>query len=266
MVAKRQNEKQGLIIVTFGIAAMAETSAIITGGIAGNMLNKKDILPIFVKDFISATNGQTDSEVGSYIRLLMKQWDCGGIDLDIQKLKRVAYSSEENWEFLKTKFKEVDGVLKNERMEKIRAIWENDFHYKPKRIRQAKLSNKIAEIDEAFKQRRQAFAETLKPYIDNPYSREMILEFYEYWTEPNKSRTQFKQETMKTWDLNLRLKKWSKNNFNGNGNTKSANTRGAANGYLGNKSSLVELASRSAEFLENRSAQLGTGSDQSQLL
>jgi hypothetical protein len=69
--------------------------------------------------------------------------------------------------------------------------------------------------------RKLKFANTLKPFIDN-YSKELIREFYNYWTEPNKSNTKFKQELERTWSLERRLETWAKNdtNFNNNNNTK----------------------------------------------
>ena len=40
--------------------------------------------------------------------------------------------------------------------------------------------------------------------------------FLSYWTEPNKSKTYMRWELEKTWDLNLRLKRWQNNNKNWN--------------------------------------------------
>jgi hypothetical protein len=79
----------------------------------------------------------------------------------------------------------------------------------------------INNIDE----RKLKFAHTLKPFVDF-YGRELIKEFYDYWTEPNKSNTKFKQELLKTWSLERRLKTWSNNaiNFNKNKNGKSSIT------------------------------------------
>ena len=45
------------------------------------------------------------------------------------------------------------------------------------------------------------------------YAKETLREFYEYWIEPNKSKTRMRFEMEKTWDLNLRLKKWASNDF-----------------------------------------------------
>lgn len=61
--------------------------------------------------------------------------------------------------------------------------------------------------------RKLKFAQSLKPFVD-VYSKELIREFYDYWVEPNKSNSKFRQELQKTWDTERRLKTWNKNNFN----------------------------------------------------
>lgn len=61
--------------------------------------------------------------------------------------------------------------------------------------------------------RKLKFASTLKPFTEK-YGREMIKDFYEYWTEPNKSNTKFRQESEKNWSVERRLSTWSKNNIN----------------------------------------------------
>jgi hypothetical protein len=68
--------------------------------------------------------------------------------------------------------------------------------------------------------RKLKFAHTLKPFLDI-YSKETIREFYDYWTEPNKSNTKFRQELQKTWSVNRRLETWNNNNFNKQQNGKS---------------------------------------------
>ena len=71
--------------------------------------------------------------------------------------------------------------------------------------------------------RKLKFASTLKPFVEI-YGKQMLNEFYAYWTEPNKSNTKFKQELEKTWSLDRRLETWAKNDRNfkksGNGTTK----------------------------------------------
>jgi Family of unknown function (DUF6291) len=71
---------------------------------------------------------------------------------------------------------------------------------------------KVKEINNNIDIRKLKFADTLKPFLDK-YGKEMIRKFYDYWTEPNKSNTKFKQELQKTWDVKRRLDSWSSNNF-----------------------------------------------------
>jgi hypothetical protein len=64
---------------------------------------------------------------------------------------------------------------------------------------------------ESIEDRKLKFAETLKPFIEK-YGREFLIEFYNYWTEPNKSGKKFRQEDQNFWDLSKRLFTWEKNN------------------------------------------------------
>jgi hypothetical protein len=67
---------------------------------------------------------------------------------------------------------------------------------------------KLKEIEN----RKLAFSSTLKPFLDK-YGKEMLNDFYKYWTEPNKSNTKFRMELEKTWSLERRLEVWAKNDF-----------------------------------------------------
>jgi len=62
--------------------------------------------------------------------------------------------------------------------------------------------------------RDKAFYNQVAEFKDK-YPKETLREFYEYWIEPNKSKTKMRFELQKTWDLNLRLKKWASNSFGG---------------------------------------------------
>jgi hypothetical protein len=63
-----------------------------------------------------------------------------------------------------------------------------------------------------IEERKLKFASTLKPFLDL-YGKEMLNDFYLYWTQPTKSNTKFKQELEKTWGLEHRLSTWNKNDF-----------------------------------------------------
>lgn len=77
------------------------------------------------------------------------------------------------------------------------------------------LTNKISK-------RKEVFANTLKPFIDT-YGKDMLNDFYKYWTEPNKSGTKFRQELEKTWSLERRLEMWSRNSKNSFSNNSKPN-------------------------------------------
>ncbi len=67
-------------------------------------------------------------------------------------------------------------------------------------VRKLKFSNSLKEFN-------------LKLPIENKIPEKIITDFYSYWTEPNKSKTKFRQELQKTWDLSRRLKTWVENDF-----------------------------------------------------
>jgi len=72
-----------------------------------------------------------------------------------------------------------------------------------------------------IEERKLKFASTLEIHLQ-VYGRDMLNDFYKYWTEPNKSNTKFRQELEKTWSLDRRLETWAKNNnkFKTNGESK----------------------------------------------
>ena len=45
------------------------------------------------------------------------------------------------------------------------------------------------------------------------YNNDLLRAFFEYWKEPNRSKTKMRFELEKTWEIGLRLKKWDSNNF-----------------------------------------------------
>lgn len=58
------------------------------------------------------------------------------------------------------------------------------------------------------------FKDELSQFADR-YSKDMLNDFFEYWTEPNKSHTKMLFETKQTWDTSRRLSRWERNNRKG---------------------------------------------------
>lgn len=83
----------------------------------------------------------------------------------------------------------------------------------PKGVKK-EVAASAATPEEELKKRADKFYNTLVPYVET-YGREMIRQFYDYWTEPNKSKTRMRYELERTWDTKRRLNTWaSRENIN----------------------------------------------------
>lgn len=77
-------------------------------------------------------------------------------------------------------------------------------------IREDKIKeDKKKESKPSLETRSLAFKSELVPFKQN-YSIDMLKSFYDYWTEPNHSKTKMRYEMEKTFDVYRRLKTWSK--------------------------------------------------------
>lgn len=82
--------------------------------------------------------------------------------------------------------------------------------------------------EQEMKSREREFYNVLVPFV-NTYGREMIREFFDYWSEPNKSHSKMRFEQERTWDLTRRLQTWEKRSRNGFGKYNSGTDKSAAN-------------------------------------
>ena len=66
--------------------------------------------------------------------------------------------------------------------------------------------------------RKEDFYNSLVGYVSK-YGRETVREFFDYWSETNKSKTKMRWELQKTWETGKRLATWASKNdkFNSNG-------------------------------------------------
>lgn len=70
-----------------------------------------------------------------------------------------------------------------------------------------KESEKVA-AEAATSARKEKFYASLVPFVDK-YGKDMIREFFDYWSEMNRSKTKMRFEQQATWELALRLKTWA---------------------------------------------------------
>jgi uncharacterized protein YdaU (DUF1376 family) len=78
-------------------------------------------IPFFGRDFYASTAMWTAEEVGHYIRLLVIQWDSGGLPSELERLELVSPGVSRVWPLLSLKFPAGDdGLRRNLRMEEHR--------------------------------------------------------------------------------------------------------------------------------------------------
>lgn len=82
--------------------------------------------------------------------------------------------------------------------------------------------------EQEMKSREREFYNVLVPFV-NTYGREMIREFFDYWSEPNKSHSKMRFEQERTWDLTRRLQTWEKRSRNGFSKYNSGTDKSEAN-------------------------------------
>jgi hypothetical protein len=63
-------------------------------------------------------------------------------------------------------------------------------------------------IKDRIEIRSEDFKNSIKPFIEK-YSVEMCKAFFEYWSEPNPSKTKMRFELQKTWEISRRLNTWA---------------------------------------------------------
>ena len=74
--------------------------------------------------------------------------------------------------------------------------------------KEKEVAASAATPEDELKKRADVLYKTLVPYI-SMYGKDMIRQFYDYWTEPNKSRTKMRYELERTWDTKRRLNTWA---------------------------------------------------------
>lgn len=101
-----------------------------------------------------------------------------------------------------------DNVLSPQTEEKAQA--ENNLEIPPTQLEKKQSTQKKSqeEIKQATEKRAKDFYNSLIPFVAT-YGKEMVREFYDYWSEPNKSQSRLRFEQERTWDLNRRLARWS---------------------------------------------------------
>lgn len=76
----------------------------------------------------------------------------------------------------------------------------------------SKESKPKKDVSLSLSDRKEAFKKELEQYRDK-YESDMLNDFFQHWTQPNKSKTKMKFEGEKYWDLKARLDAWKNRKF-----------------------------------------------------
>lgn len=183
-----------------------------------NKLAKDPAFLFYPGDWLGGTMTFSRSHKGAYMDLLMCQYNNGHMALeDIQEV--LGSDFEKMWETkLKNKFiQDPSGLFFNEKLEN-EIIKRKNYTQSRKNNLSHKKEDKAHHMDEhmenenvienKIEDRKILFKASLN-FFETLYPEKMIIDFYDYWTEPNKSGTKFRQELEKTWDIARRLRTWS---------------------------------------------------------
>ena len=179
----------------------------------------------YPNDYIGGTMGMTFEEKGAYMELLMMQFNRGHMTTHM-----IGQTVGQIWENIQNKFSQDEkGLWYNKRLEeeqmKRKAYSDsrrNNIEGKNQHTKKVghMTPHMVNEnIDVLLKNKCEKFKKELIPFKDK-YSIEILKEFYDYWSEPNKSKTKIKYELQQTWDLPRRLGRWASkdNSFNSKSN------------------------------------------------
>lgn len=151
-------------------------------------------------------------------------------ELETQK-KQLGNSEETPWK------QQGNKINKDNKEKELEESKENSTNVEEKKAEQAK---KLAAAKAATLKRRDSFYQSLIPYVER-YGKDMIRDFYDCWSEMNKSETKMRFEQQATWEVSKRLATWSKREkFNG----KPSNSIQAAGTYSGRRPPQDKAASR----------------------
>lgn len=151
----------------------------------------------------------------------------------IKSFSLFQYDSESFWSDEVIEQIEKRQKLKNKRKEAANKRWVSEKNIiVPEKEKEVESSPIVKPTrvnkEEEMKSREREFYNMLVPFVKT-YGREMIREFFDYWSEPNKSHSKMRFEQERTWDLTRRLQTWEKRSRNGFSKYNSGTYKSAAN-------------------------------------
>ena len=150
-----------------------------------------------------------------------------GLQCDANKLKQVIedfdlFVVEDNCFYSRRLYEHIEEInsKSNKAKENANKRWNNANAMQPHSDSNASISISKVKVkkSKSIENRIEDFKKSIHSIKD--ISDEDKNDFFLYWTERNKSGSKFRAELQKTFDINLRLKRWAANGFNKNTKSK----------------------------------------------
>lgn len=136
--------------------------------------------------------------------------DGKGIKDDDASLMKLLNCSSEDLAVIKLRFKSEGGYLFNKKLSEMMV---ETVSKKKEPTNIFNMPDGLS-FDQQIKFKKNKFVEDLSKFMsdhkEKAYSRDMLNDFYLYWTAPTHDKKKIKMELEKTWDLEARLNNWSK--------------------------------------------------------
>jgi hypothetical protein len=155
---------------------------------------------------LSMETGINESKIERILTYLEKTEQ----QIEQQKMSTNRLISIRNWDEYQMTEQQSEQRPNNDRTTSEQQVNNNRTH-----LKNVKKENNVKnekEKDILIEKIKEDFYQSLTPFVEQ-YGSNTVREFYDYWSEPNKSNTKIKYQLEKTWDANLRLKRWVKNDF-----------------------------------------------------
>lgn len=151
------------------------------------------------RKIISSDTGINESKIERILNFFEKNEH----QIEQQKTNRNRLITVLTWEQYQQREQQNEQPVNNKRTTNEQPV---NTYKNVKNDKNAKNVNKEEYIGKIQKQ----FYQSLTPFIDNFDAKE-LRKFYDYWSEPNKSKTKIKWQLERTWDTKKRLDRWMNN-------------------------------------------------------
>jgi hypothetical protein len=163
----------------------------------------------FYRSYWDVANELNDKDRLAFYDALMKR-QFTGIETDLEGMSKFAYLSQKHSIDRQVKGYEdkTKKTLLNPTQDPTQGGRQGGSVHPSLQVKEKeKVKEKIINIEE----RKLKFADALKPFL-NEYGRDMLNDFYSYWTEHGEKDKKLRFEKEKTFGIQQRLKNWHSRN------------------------------------------------------